>query len=655
MVSRPREAARRPRRSRLWILLGLILILFAVKVADHAFPEAIRFANVERWIGRQYASVTGWIADQPLLHTCPKARPMFVVPGGYVCAAASQRSVAARVFEDYPLSGGPREVIYTAIGAGSLSDANKLMRGLVSVPLYAAVPLSSTAPWQMDPYHAVYWRFYYYSLRPTVSLLEAYKETGRRAYVQRLLAIVTDFFAHEARSPEAWADDHAVAFRAMVLAYEWWELRRLHILTEVESAAFLAELTKTGDFLSDPNHYQPEMNHGTNESAALLELGVDFPGLPGAAQRLETARTRLTQSLTLLFDADGVLIENSPYYHFYELDKYWQIYKLGRTTDTPITAAFWSRLKAMTDYATYILQPNDAIPLLGASLADSVHNAGSFAQIARAIPTFRYVLTQGAAGTRPAHTSVTFRASGQTVMRSGWGRGAGYANAAYLTFNVGAYRPAHSDLDALGITLYDNGASLLPRPRALHLRSRWMRRLFHGTASHNTVVVDGRNQQQGSAYAGPLVTRGGVTFQSGFSALYDGVQHRRTVVMIDKNHFVVVDRLRSQQRHLYAQMFHLAPGARLRQHGLTVTGVGAISAQNVTISQLAPAGMALQATIGQTQPPMGLCSTRYQVARPCYALAYKEYGRQAAFTTLISVGRPDPGFAASYDSGRRRS
>ena len=45
-------------------------------------------------------------------------------------------------------------------------------------------------------------------------------------------------------------------------------------------------------------------------------------------------------------------------------------------------------------------------------------------------------------------------------MRSGWPSGPAFSSSTYLTYNIGRYRTAHSDLDALDLTLYGDGGDL---------------------------------------------------------------------------------------------------------------------------------------------------------------------------------------------------
>src|SRR4029077_9475439 len=138
-----------------------------------------------------------------------------------------------------------------------------------------------------------------------------------------------------------------------------------------------------------------------NEAAALYELGVAFPTLPHAQTWLALAKQRFQWQLDGLTDADGQLIENSPYYDFYALAKYSEIYNYSVAQNSPILSNFKSKLDAMTRFATYILQPDSQVPLLGASIETTINNHGVYLGLAAMNSQLKYVLTHGAQGTQP--------------------------------------------------------------------------------------------------------------------------------------------------------------------------------------------------------------------------------------------------------------
>lgn len=622
-------------------ILGGLLIggIFTLKLVNYIDPNALLPAEVSSAISTSTSNVVSAVRNLPFLNSCPRGQKMDDVSGGFVCVTGPQRGVYDQIYDSYGLVGNGREAIYSDVNEGSLAEANDLLRNKYDIPRYAPVQLRSLPSWAENPYNAVYWRLEFYSLRPSLNLLYAFRTTGALKYVRQLRRIDLSFIAAESRSRWAWSDPHAVAFRSMALVDTWWKLRQAHQLSESASTAILRELSKTGRFLANPNHYQQEDNHGTNEAAALYELAAAFPSLPGAHYWLALASERFNWQLQGLIDADGQLIENSPYYDFYTLEKYWQVYNYPDVRATPIGKEFRAKIAKMLSFATYILQPNSQVPLLGASIEATINDFGVYRGLAATDPQFLYVLTHGKDGSPPARKSVFFRSSDLSVFRSGWGDGAAYLKSTYLTFNIGRYRTQHSTLDALAVTLYGDGGDLIPDTGLYTYTPGVYRNYFHGTQSKNTVVVDGRSQAAGDAAAGRLVQQDGVTYQSGDSALYKGVVHRRLVMMIDPDHVLIVDRLTSKSLHSYSQMFHLFPGAKIATSGLTVVGTGGSPRRTVTIQQLEPGGVTEASVINRRgHDPDGLCSEKYGHLLPCYAISYTQRARDATFMTLLTVG-----------------
>ena len=159
-----------------------------------------------------------------------------------------------------------------------------------------------------------------------------------------------------------------------------------------------------------------------NEAAALLQIAVAFPTLPHAHQWLTLAQERFQWQLEGLIDQDGQLIENSPYYDFYALGKYVQVYNYSIAQHVQIYSGFKARLADMANFATYILQPDSQVPLLGASIKATINDHGSFQQLASWNSQLQYSLSHGAQGTVPPKDSVYFPSSALTVMRSNWVR-----------------------------------------------------------------------------------------------------------------------------------------------------------------------------------------------------------------------------------------
>ncbi|MFH0856610.1 MAG: heparinase II/III family protein [bacterium] len=187
-------------------------------------------------------------------------------------------------------------------------------------------------------------------------------------YDNKFKEIVESFINNGMDKKYAWDDYHAVAFRTMVLVDAWWKLRERNALSLDLSNKILETLKVHGDFMLDRKHYESGRNHGLNEIASLLLLSTSFPDIEGAKDWHAAATKRLEESAAILIDDDGSLVENSSYYHFYVLEKYWEIYDYMQRYYIPAGDFFKERLNKMILYSTFILQPNLDVPLLGASI-----------------------------------------------------------------------------------------------------------------------------------------------------------------------------------------------------------------------------------------------------------------------------------------------
>lgn len=537
--------------------------------------------------------------------------------------------------------------IYSFLDEGDIKTADLCLQDSYTMPRYDPVKISSIT-WQEDPYEdAPFWRFNFYSLRFTGDLLYAWMETGNRAYNDKLLQIINSFLDSGMDKTHSWDDNSAVAFRTMVLTNTWVKLHERNALSGETNTKILEALKVHGDFLLDENHYEGKFNHAITEAAALLYLGTTFPDMPNSGKWISMAKNRLSNQLATLIDEDGVLVENSPYYHFYVLEFYRDINKYSIQHNITISDQFTNIITKMIDYGTYILQPNLEVPLLGASIYRKFYNSGQYQEMSSTDPYLLYVLTQGKQGKVPPNLNQYYPVAGQTVMRSGWGKGNDFERQTQIVFDVGNYRTNHSDLDALSFSLYSNGITLMPDSGLYtYAVEDPLKPYFHGTSAHNTVVVDGMDQNPYSATAGAFLEGEGYVCQSAEHELYNGVSHQRAMALLGHNLVLIVDNLISDKEHKYEQMFHLFPEAKLDTDGLTVTGSGLDPNQSITIYQLLPEGITVNLGKGQDSSPKGLYSAQYGVAIPNYAISYEQHGNTASFITLLEIGEHDKNLVA---------
>ena len=423
------------------------------------------------------------------------------------------------------------------------------------------------------------------------------------------------------------------------------------------SASLHASIARLGAFLALEENFEPA-NHGFSEALALAVVARNLPDLPDAPAWAALASARLEGVMRSVVDGDGVVVENSPFYHYYVLGFALQFDAWARTYAFPVSPEFEASMVRMVRYATFALQPDGFIPALGASVELGVDDLDPriYAPLAADHPEFAFVYTKGAAGVPPGERAVLFPISGQAMLRSGFGTGAADALAeTHVTFNVGPWRTKHSHLDVLGITCFSGGRRLLVDSGLFTYDPGEEKDYFFGTRAHNAVVVDGADQAtSGAIEAGRTAVGERWAYQSGWHELYPGAVHRRSVLVLERDLLLVVDALDADAEHAYAQTWHLARGLAPTVSGVAVDARSSSGAVELAIRQALAEGIAVTTATGATAPLQGWVSDVYGQKEPAPVLEFRASGRGARYVTLIAAGaaaRGAPSVTAALDGG----
>lgn len=148
---------------------------------------------------------------------------------------------------------------------------------------------------------------------------------------------------------------------------------------------------------------------------------------------------------------------------------------------------------------------------------------------------------------RPELRSTNFPVLGIAILRSEGG--------SMMTFDYGPFL-GHGQPDKMGITLFANGSLMVAdygTPGYGSSSMHW----YSSTMAHNTVLVDGKGQARTNERR--LTHFGGSpTFEvaeAETEQAYPGVLHKRTVIRVGES-FIVIDRLKSKEKHTYDWLFH---------------------------------------------------------------------------------------------------
>ncbi|WNG57360.1 hypothetical protein F0U59_23265 [Archangium gephyra] len=532
-----------------------------------------------------------------------------------------------------------KEVAYLWLDDGDLESADLILEDTWPVPRFDPIHLPPPLTWREDPYDEKFWRYVFYGLRPTAHLLWAFRETGERRYRDKLMDVFRSFAA-DARSSVFSQDKHGTAYRAMVLVNSYWKLKHADALSKQEAKLLEQLILDDARFLADPENFEAGFNHGFAEAAALLLISENFPHHPDASRWHELALARYDGLLSDIIGSDGFIIENSVYYQFYVFTQVYQLAKWAQAHGVELPAQVGPVLERMARFASYVVQPDGHIPMLGASqrLLVRKHQPVLLARMGAVFPELAHMLTAGMCGSAPTERHAFFESSGVAVLRSSFDPSLDYRAQTHLVFDMGPYRTDHSHLDALNVVLYSAGRTLLTDSGMFTEEPGEEEDYFRSTRAHNTVTVDGLDQSEGHATPGLSAKGGEWLYQSGFHTLYEGVHHWRAVMVLEKDVVLVLDRLTSEGSHRFEQRWQFQPDLTVSTQGTSASVVDETGKRVLQVVQALPEGLSVSMVRGATGPFDGWYSEDYEVRKPSTVLVYSREGTQAHSATLFTSG-----------------
>ncbi len=517
--------------------------------------------------------------------------------------------------------------------------------------------------WLRNPSADVEWHILLHKFYYAVGLGLAFSRSGQSRYAVRWVDLIDGWIR---MTPPGFiaADVTGRRVQNWIYSYHLFVSHAAHPAPAAVSAGFhrrlLHSLHQQVEYLCD--NLTPKRNHRTLELYAIFLAGVVFPEMHRAAHWRAFALEQTVANMASDLRADGVHCEQSTDYHHLVLKNYLNLRRLAAANGIAVPRAMDEALCRALEFSLHVHNPVGIVP----SFSDG--DARSFLDLLQqgaelfGRDDMLYVATRGARGRPPAARVAHFADGGYTVIRSHWGGGAAdFGEAQHLVFDSGPLGEGnHGHFDALSFELAAHGRPLIVDPgRYTYSEAaatadgiNW-RVHFRGTAAHNTVCVDGRQQTRYLPKAIKEVSRhvqGSVRHKiSGPAAEtqlverfhapqldlvharvrsheYDAV-HDRCIVFVDRGYWIVSDWLRADSAHDYALNFQLGAQA----HGcstLRIDGGMQLSSPGLLIAQPACAGV-------QHSLAAGWVSARYGDKQPAPALRSTTHARNADFDTVL--------------------
>ncbi|MBV9401771.1 MAG: alginate lyase family protein [Bryobacterales bacterium] len=399
------------------------------------------------------------------------------------------------------------------------------------------------------------------------------------------------------------------------------------------------------------SRYSSPNTHLIGEAAALFIAGLTFSDLERPAMWLRQGAAVLAEEARTQILDDGVYGELSTYYHRYALEFYEQAFALAQRNGFDFPNVVTQKIEAMRGFLACMTRSDGTIPLIG---DDDGGRAGWFGRTSFSLSS--------KAGQAEACPTCVFPNGGYAVQRS---------EHDHLVFDfggLGMLNGGHAHADSLSITLFSRGRELLvdPGTYVYNCAPQW-REYFRSTAAHNTVTIDGLNQAEtsgtfrwSSSWNARLCLHVAGESTEYLEAEHDayqarlGIVHRRRLLHVRGEYWVVVDDFSGRGRHEYEFAFHLGPEVELSRY--TSHGTKAVLCEDRGLLLGMQASNALS-----TDVVGGWASNGYGEKHTCRTLRAKlRTDTPAAAITIVAPYQNgavfealdiDSGIACSYCSG----
>lgn len=344
--------------------------------------------------------------------------------------------------------------------------------------------------------------------------------------------------------------------------------------------------------------------HLVGEAAALV-IGGLFLKCRSSRRWVKKGIRILEKEIRRQVSSDGVHLERSVAYHRFFLDQYFLVYAMLAPNDRSFSKPALLVMEQMTEYLMNILLPDGSAPALGdcddarglwfnascpsdyrslLALGAVLFERSDFKGAAQALSEEVSWLF-GAWGLDkfsdlparlPENSSAAYAEGGYYIMKHGW-----HTSGRMLIYDCGplGHGPAgHGHSDALSFQLFSDGYGFVVDSGTFsyNLDYEWRDR-FRSTRAHNTVLVDGQDQSvpadrmswktMAAARCNRWISTSWFDFvegeHDGYRRLPDPVIHRRAVLFLKPDTWVVWDVLQGRAAHQMELLLHLLPGCNV--------------------------------------------------------------------------------------------
>ncbi len=427
-------------------------------------------------------------------------------------------------------------------------------------------------------------------------LVRAYASTRDEKFAAAFWELIQAWA--EANPPNTgpnWMDGQEAALRLMAWTFGFYAFLDSPSTTSERIAQFTLMVAAQAERIYRNIDYaiSTHSNHAISEAFGLWSVGVLFPELKEAEKYFSFGRRLLEQEAAAQIFPDGSYSMYSLNYHRFVLHLYFYAFRLGELNKAPFSKALIDRIAKSVDYLSQLVDPETGqMPVYGSNDGALVLplNDCDFTDYRPLLQLGSYLMKKellfppgpwdedifwlcGADALSLPRTERRDRepAEGDRSRSGGEGRISFPHSGAYLLRDANSKviirctdfhaRPSHAD--QLHVDLWRGGVNIAcDAGTYLYSGEGVWRNGLARTSVHNTVTVDRQDQMKMVSRftwtdwaKGNVLRQEGKAWQGehdGYKQLADPVTHRRTVLSLGQDCWLIVDHLSGKQAHHYS-------------------------------------------------------------------------------------------------------
>src|SRR6266511_2754071 len=434
------------------------------------------------------------------------------------------------------------------------------------------------------------------------TLVRAYISTRDEKFVEAFWELIQSWA--ESNPPNTgpnWMDGQEAALRLLAWTFGFYAFLDSPSSTPERIAQFTVMVAAHAERIHKNIDYaiSTRSNHTISETFGLWLVGILFPELKDSEKYFALGRKFLEQEATAQIFPDGSYSMYSLNYHRFILHNYLCAIRLAELNGSPFSESLMQRVAKSIDFLYQLIDPktgqmpvygsNDGalvLPLNNCDFTDyrPLLQLGSYATKRQFLfepgawdePLYRLYGSQALQSKvdAPLQTSQSYADGGVSILRSSQSK-------AIIRCTDFRARPSHAD--QLHVDLWLHGQNIACDAGTYRYSGEgiWRNGLAH-TAVHNTATVDHLDQMKmvsrftWTNWARGKVLQHNENLWQGEHNGYKPVTHRRTVMALENDRWLIVDHLNDALSHHYALHWLLNDFPYRQQENLILLSVDSV-------------------------------------------------------------------------------